>query len=421
MKSFRIYNPDLKIKKPDFKNFGKKIKDLIKKQAVITIIVAIIFGFSAGLFSSAYFYSLANKNQSTVTNNTINTVSENPLAEKTIPEVVKQASPAVVSIVISKLVPILETSYYNPFGENSPFDFRIPIIQQKGTRLQEVGGGSGFIVSSDGLIVTNKHVVSDTEAEYTVFTNDGQKYPAQVLARDPIQDIAVVKITATNLSTIKLGNSDDLEIGQTVIAIGNALGEFRNTVSAGIISGLLRSITASGGGVSEQLDQLIQTDAAINPGNSGGPLLNLYGEVIGINTATVENAQSIGFAIPVNEIAKAVNDVETKGKIVYPLLGVRYVLINKVLAEKNNLTVDYGALISKGDNQNEPAITSGSAAEKAGLKEGDIILELDGTKINEQNPLSKLIAKHNPGDVVTLKVLRDKQGITISATLGEMK
>jgi len=418
MKSFGIYNPDLKIKKPDFKKFGKKVNDLIKKQVTITVIVAIIFGFSAGLFSSAYFYSLANKNQNAAANNT---VTENSATEKTIPEVVKQASPAVVSIVISKLVPILETSYYNPFGENSPFDFRIPIVQQKGTKLQEVGGGSGFIVSPDGLIVTNKHVVSDTEAEYTVFTNDGQKYPAQVLARDPIQDLAIVKITATNLPTIKLGNSDNLEIGQTVIAIGNALGEFRNTVSAGIISGLLRSITASGGGVSEQLDQLIQTDAAINPGNSGGPLVNLYGEVIGVDTATVENAQSIGFAIPVNEIAKAVNDVETKGKIVYPLLGVRYVLINKALVEKDNLTVDYGALISKGDTADQPAITSGSAAEKAGLKEGDIILELNGTKIDEQNSLSKLIAKYNPGDTITLKVLRDKQEMTITATLGELK
>jgi len=418
MKSFRVYNPDLKVKMPDFKKFNTKIKDLLKKQAVITIILAIIFGFGAGMFSSAYFFSLANKNQ----NGNANAItSETSGTEKTIPEVVKDASPAVVSIVISKLVPILETSYYNPFGENSPFDIRIPIIQQKGTKMQEVGGGSGFIVSPDGLIVTNKHVVSDTAAEYTVFTNDGQKYTAEVLARDPIQDVAVIKISATNLPTLKLGNSDKVEIGQTVVAIGNALGEFRNTVSAGIVSGLLRTITASGGGVSEQLDQLIQTDAAINPGNSGGPLLNTHGEVVGINTATVENAQSIGFAIPVNGIAKAINDVATKGKIVYPLLGVRYVLINKALADTESLPVDYGALISKGDTAEEPAITPGSAAEKAGLKEGDIILEMDGIKINEQNPLSKLIAKYNPGDTVTLKILRDKQETTVTAILGEMK
>jgi len=420
MKSFKIYNPDLKIKKPDFKKINAKIKNLLQKQATIVIILAIIFGFGAGLASSAYFYTLANKNQNAAQETTMLS-EQNSGAEETIPKVVQDASPAVVSIVISKYVPILETSYYNPFGDNSPFDIRIPVIQQKGEKLQEVGGGSGFIVSSDGLIVTNKHVVSDAEAQYTVFTNDGKKYDAQVLARDPIQDMAIVKIQAANLPTLKLGNSDKLEIGQTVIAIGNALGEFRNTVSAGIVSGLSRTITASGGGQSEELNQLIQTDAAINPGNSGGPLLDTFGKVVGINTATVENAQSIGFAIPVNEIAKAINDVETKGKITYALLGVRYVLINDAVAQADKLSVNYGALISKGSSADEPAITPGSAAEKAGLKEGDIILEMDGVQINEQNPLSSLIFKHNPGDNVVLKVLRDNQQITVNATLGELK
>jgi len=257
-------------------------------------------------------------------------------------------------------------------------------------------------------------VVFDKEAEYTVLTNDGEKYPAPVLARDPIQDIAILKINANNLPTIRLGNSDNLEIGQTVIAIGNALGEFRNTVSVGVISGLLRTVTATGGGITEQLEELIQ-----NKGNSGGPLLNLYGQVIGVNTAMAQQAENIGFAIPINKIKKDINDIKTKGKIVYPFLGVRYVLITKALAEKNNLPVDYGALIVKGDEPDEVAIALGSAAERAGLKEGDIILEFNGKKIDQENTLAKLILKYEPGDGIALKILRNGQEITISAILGE--
>jgi serine protease Do len=417
MKSFRIYNPVLKIKMPDFKKINEKMKNLmklVKKQIIVTVVLAIVFGFIAGLLSSSYLIVLNNRK-------VINGDSLTDLGiEKTIPDVVKKTSPAVVSIIVSKLVPILEQYYYNPFGENSPFDIRIPALREKGKELQEVGGGTGFIVSQDGLIVTNKHVVSDEDAEYSVFTNDGKEYPAKVLARDPIQDIAVLQISGSNLPMVRLGDSDKLEIGQTVIAIGNALGEFRNTVSSGIISGLSRTITASGGGVSEQLDQLIQTDAAINSGNSGGPLLDLYGKVIGINTAIVRGAQSIGFALPVNKVKKDISNIKRIGRIIYPMLGVRYVLVNKAIAESNKLSVDYGALINKGD-KNEPAIVSGSAAEKVGVKEGDVILELNGTKINEENPLSKLILQHDPGETVNLKVLRDKEEMIISAVLDEMK
>ena len=234
---------------------------------------------------------------------------------------VKAASPAVVAITISKNVPIIEQCPYNPFS-NVPPEFQQffgPNVQfyqpcQKGTKLQEVGGGSGFIISNDGLILTNKHVVADTAAEYTVFTNDGKKYSADVLTRDPNIDIAVMKINAANLPKIKLGDSDSIQVGQTAIAIGNALGEFRNTVSAGIISGLSRDITASGGGLTEKIYNVIQTDASINPGNSGGPLLNLRGEVMGINTAIAQNAQSIGFAIPVNQVKKIISGVLNQKK-----------------------------------------------------------------------------------------------------------
>ncbi len=236
--------------------------------------------------------------------------------ETQIIKAVKIASPAVVAITISKNVPIIEQCPYNPFSDLPPefqqfFGQNLQFYQpcQKGTKLQEVGGGSGFIISADGLILTNKHVVQDTAAEYTVFTNDGKKYSAKVLARDPNIDIAVIKISASNLPTIKLGDSDLIQVGQTAIAIGNALGEFRNTVNVGVVSGLSRNITASGGGgLTETIYNVIQTDASINPGNSGGPLLNLRGEVMGINTAIAQNAQSIGFAIPINQVKEIISN-----------------------------------------------------------------------------------------------------------------
>ena len=229
---------------------------------------------------------------------------------------VKIASPAVVAITISKNVPIIEQCPYNPFSNLPPefqqfFGQNLQFYQpcQKGTKLQEVGGGSGFIISADGLILTNKHVVQDIAAEYTVFTNDGKKYSAKVLARDPNIDIAVIKIGASNLPTIKLGDSGSIQVGQTAIAIGNALGEFRNTVNIGVVSGLSRNITASGGGgLVETIYNVIQTDASINPGNSGGPLLNLRGEVMGINTAIAQNAQSVSFAIPINQVKEIINN-----------------------------------------------------------------------------------------------------------------
>ncbi|MBI2582640.1 trypsin-like peptidase domain-containing protein, partial [Candidatus Azambacteria bacterium] len=246
-----------------------------------------------------------------------------------------------------------------------PFEFQVPQFRQKGTEKREVGGGTGFIISSDGLILTNKHITADSAADYTVLTNDGQKIPARVLAQDPVQDLAVIKIDQTGLATLPLGDSDKIQIGQIAIAIGNALGEFRNTVSIGVISGIGRRITAQGGGLTETLEDVIQTDAAINPGNSGGPLLNVRGEVVGINTALVQGAQNIGFAIPINKAKKDIQDVKTRGKIVTPFLGVRHVLLTKDIQQRNNLSVDYGALIVRGP-EGEPAIQPGSPAEKAG-------------------------------------------------------
>jgi serine protease Do len=238
--------------------------------------------------------------------------------EEAVIKAVESASPAVISIIISKDLPIIEQCPYNPFGD-LPQDFQQFFGShqfyrpcQTGTEVREIGGGSGFIVSSDGVIATNKHVVSDIDAFYTVLTNDGKKYDAVVLARDPNQDLAIIKISGDNFSVLKLGDSDSIKLGQTAIAIGNALGEFRNTVSVGTVSGLFRDIVASDGrtGESEKIEGLVQTDAAINSGNSGGPLLNLKGEVIGINVATVSGAENIGFAIPINKAKEAVRTAQ---------------------------------------------------------------------------------------------------------------
>jgi S1-C subfamily serine protease len=214
-------------------------------------------------------------------------------------------TPAVVSIVISKDVPKLEVVYQNPFGDDPffrNFNVRVPVWRQRGTERKKVGAGTGFIISKDGYILTNKHVVADEQADYTVLLSDGRKAVGDVMYKDATHDIAILKISGDNLTPVKLGDSNALKLGQTVIAIGNALGEYNNSVSTGIISGLNRTIQASSGRNVETLAGVIQTDAAINVGNSGGPLLTLDGQVIGVNVATVLGASSISFAIPINTV-----------------------------------------------------------------------------------------------------------------------
>jgi len=289
--------------------------------------------------------------------------------------------------------------------------------EQEKTEKKEIGGGTGFIVSPDGLIVTNKHVIVDKEAEYTVLTNEGKKYSAEIIAEDPAQDIAILKINADNLKSAKLGNSDSVKLGQTAIAIGNALGEFRNTVSVGVVSGLSRSITASGADFVERLDNVIQTDAAINQGNSGGPLLNLKGEVIGMNTAIAQGAQNIGFAIPVNRIKRDIESVKASGEIKVPFLGVRYRLITPDFAESQDLPVEKGALIR--GSQEGPAIVPDSAADKAGLQAEDIITKINGREVSLDQTLGYLIQQLEIGDTVTITILRDGEEMNLTAELEE--
>lgn len=342
-------------------------------------------------------------------------------------DAVKKTNPAVVSVIISEEVPKYEeytdpNQPTNPFGDLFPgFNFSIPEYKQDGTQNEEVGGGSGFLVSSDGLIVTNKHVVDQTNATYTVFTNDGKKYTAKVVARDPVLDIALIRITPLPGQTfpyLSLGDSDTLQLGQTVIAIGNALGEYRNTVSVGVVSGLSRSITAGDqSGNSEVLDHVIQTDAAINPGNSGGPLLDLSGDVIGVNVAVAEGSQSVGFALPINSVEGAILSVEKTGKIIRPYLGVRYVSIDSAMQQANGLSVDYGALVKAGQNADDLAVIPGSPADKAGIVENDIILDVDGVKINDTNSLSDIIRGDSVGQVITLTILHKGVQKNVSVTL----
>jgi len=410
---------------------------------ILVILLSSVFGFVAGAVSVRYFYtgevgdylskinSLLLRPQTKIEKEYVPQTSQ----EEAVVKVVKEVSPAVVSIIVTKDVPIMEEYYANPFQQfeelfGQQFQLQIPQYRQKGTEKQEIGGGTGFVISEDGMILTNKHVLFDTEAEYTVFTNDGKSYPAKVLARDSVQDLAIIKISQDKtlgdngqlslkkFPVVRLGDSDKVQMGQTAIAIGNALGEFRNTVSVGVVSGLSRTIIASGGGMSETIEDVIQTDTAINKGNSGGPLLNLKGEVIGINTAMVEQAQSIGFAIPINKAKRDIEQIKNTGKIAYPFLGVRYILVTEKIQKEKNLTVNYGALITKGE-KGEAAINPGSAAEKAGLQENDIVLEFNGEKITTDNSLAKIIQKYNPGDRISLKIIRGKEEKTLEVILGE--
>lgn len=333
-------------------------------------------------------------------------------------KIAKKVCPAVITIVITRDLPKVEGYYFFPFGEES---FIFPKFK-KGKEKTKIGGGSGFIVSSDGFVLTCNHVVSDLGADYTVILDPQHKYQAKILATDPLVDIAVLKIDGNNFPFLELGDSNKIELGETVIAIGNPLGEFEDTLSAGIVSGLSRKITAYGGLPlrATSLRGLIQTDAAINPGNSGGPLVNMEGKVIGINTAMVIGAQNIGFAIPINYAKKILEEVRKYGKIKRPFLGIRYIILNPEIARANKLPVDFGALVVR-ESFGEPAVLKDSPAERAGLKEYDIILEANKEKISEENTLADILQKQKIGDELELKILREGKEIMLKVKLEERR
>jgi S1-C subfamily serine protease len=278
------------------------------------------------------------------------------------------------------------------------------------------GIGSGVIFDANGWILTNHHVVAGSD-KLTVKLNDGRLFDGTVYGIDTLTDLAIVKIEAKDLPAAEIGDSSAIKVGQLAIAIGSPLGTYTNTVTSGIISALGRSIDVQTG----RINNLIQTDAAINPGNSGGPLLNAAGDVIGINTAVAGSAQGIGFAIPIN-IARPIMQQALAGqKLVRPWIGVRYIAIDLQVQAADKLPVDHGAYIASGQNatgQTTPGIVAGSPADKAGLKEGDIISSIEGITIDGEHPLDDVLSQFAPGKTVTLTVLRAGQTMSIQLTLG---
>lgn len=325
--------------------------------------------------------------------------------ESLVIDVVKKASPSVVTVGISKTARSQDLFQIDPFNPFSPFTPR-----QSAPRKIEQDIGSGFVVTSDGLIVTNKHVVSDAQATYRVFTQDGKTYDVEKIYRDPANDVAIVKISATGLKPIDMGDSSTIQVGQMAIAIGTALGEFRNTVTVGVVSGVGRGISAGSPfeGYVEKLDNVIQTDAAINLGNSGGPLLNSNGQVIGVNTAIAQEGQNIGFAIPVNVIKDALANFNATGQFNRPFLGVEYRMVTRQIAVFND--VPEGAYVI--------SVVDGSPAAKAGIKADDIITKMNGEKVTESNDPAKIISKKKIGDTLAISLDRDGKEINVTVTLG---
>lgn len=310
--------------------------------------------------------------------------------ENAVISVSEKSAPSVVAIGVTRRV-------FNPFDP-----FSVP-------KKEDSTIGTGFVVSNKGIIVTNRHVVSTGEGPYTVVTKDGQKYQVKRIYRDPILDLALVEIDKSDLSALELGDSSKLRVGQTVIAIGNALGRFTNTVTTGVVSGLGRKVVAGDpfSGYAESLDDLIQTDAAINPGNSGGPLLNSAGQVIGVNVATTEGAQNIGFAIPINSVKKTVDEFVTKGSVSRPFLGIRYRFISKDLAILNE--VPQGAYIQE--------VIKDGPADKSGVQQGDIITQINGQKVDNENKISEIVSKSSIGTKLELTIWRESKELKVTATL----
>jgi serine protease Do len=400
-----------------------------KNLFVITIIVSLVIGSVSGMLGSFFLKpymesttwgraflqtNISERLEDDDASRVLNVVEESATIE-----VVNKVSDSVVSIVVTKEL----ENIYNLTGPDAMdyFDLGInPNYLPGGSQKREVGGGTGFVIGEDGLILTNRHVVEDEKADYSVVFNDGEKYEAVVLGRDMVRDIAVLKIEASDLSVVELADSEEIEIGQTVIAIGNALSEYRNTVTRGVISGIDRRVVAGSSRIgSSVIDGAIQTDAAINPGNSGGPLLNLAGQVVGINTAVNFGGNSIGFAIPINQAKSVIESVNEFGRIVRPWLGIRYIELSAEIAEKNNIEYDYGVLVLRGENSDDLAVIPESPADKAGIVENDIVLEFNGQKLDSEHSLINEITKYKPGEVVELKVFHDGEELEVSLELAE--
>ncbi len=382
----------------------------MKKLLALTglLIVLIIVGQKVKLlpeFRLDRYINLSKSTQPTEKTNEATVVYQ----ESVITKVVEDTLPSVVTVGINKTA-ITNDSYKIDLTDPlNPFKL-VPGQKQK----IEQNIGSGFVVSKDGLIITNKHVVSDTSATYKILTNSDKTYAVEKIYRDPLNDLAILKVTTTSGSfkPVLLGDSSHLKLGQMAIAIGTPLGEFQNTVTSGIISGLGRGITAGSAfeGYVEKLDNVIQTDAAISAGNSGGPLLNSNGQVVGVNTAIAQEGQNIGFAIPVNVVKELIDNFNKQGgSFARPYIGVKYKMLDKQNAVLNELVE--GAYIT--------TVIADSPAEKAGLREEDIIIEFDKNKVkgNDEQALAKMILSKKIGDKISIKIWRNKQILEKTLTL----
>ncbi len=367
--------------------------------SLITLLILLLVVLSG---ASSYFPSLNNiLRQPVSVPGTVKVVTE----ESVTIDAVKNVGPSVVTVAAT----LSQSANQSFFGFFGPGTQTAPITPQN--------IGSGFIVSDSGLLITNKHVVSDTAAKYQIITSTNKKYDVQKIYRDPLNDIAILQIDPSQnsdqkLKPVVLGDSSKLQVGQFAIAIGTALGQFNNTVTTGVVSGLGRGIQAGDQfqGYVEQLDNVIQTDAAINPGNSGGPLLNSAGQVIGVTSAVAQNGQNIGFALPVNLIKDSIKNFNEHGQFNRPYLGVAYKMLSQNVALLNNVPV--GAYIQ--------SVVAASPAEKAGLGQGDIIIKIDGQKVSDSlsnNELTKVIASKKVGDKISLSIWRNGKTLDVAATL----
>lgn len=403
----------------------------MKNVGIIALSILTLVNLGFTWINTYYYGSFKNSHSPGFQKTAPEEVQTTYIEESSTIDTVEKVIPSVVSIIATKELEIVRwsRSFFPGFYDDPVFrhffglpeGFTQPEQPKSEKQVMEIGGGSGFIFSEDGLIVTNKHVVADTEAQYTVVLHDGSELESEVLARDPLNDVAILQIKdrEDKLPALEIGTSNELKVGQKLIAIGNALSEFQNTVTTGILSAKWRDIIASGGfgSRSNPIHNLLQTDAAINRGNSGWPLVNLKGQVIGINTAIAGWAEGIGFAIPMDDVVAFIENVEEHGEYIRPFLGIRYIMLDENIAKNAWLTIDEWAFIYSDIRSDESAIVPDSAADKAGLKIGDVITHVNDESVYEDRSLSQIILDYSVGDTITLTIVRDEMEQKLDLTL----
>jgi serine protease Do len=388
-----VHKDNAVMPKPETSSVASQQHRISHRRIIMTIVVALLLFSGLGAYVGYRLSGFANQQASLAQHQSVANDGNKIVTpqEASISGVVDKVAPSVVSIVTQTQGSML-----------------------RGTSV-ESGAGTGIIVSQNGYIMTNKHVVEGADTVSVVLT-DGTSYDnVHVVGADPLNDIAFLKIdNVSNLHAAELGDSSSLRIGQSVVAIGNSLGQYQNTVTSGIVSGVGRPVSAQSGSAVESLNDLIQTDAAINPGNSGGPLLNLQGQVIGMNTAVAQDAQGIGFALPINATKGVLKGVLNKGKVEHVFMGVNYVTLTPDAAKHYGITTTQGAYVVANGGA---AVRAGSPADKAGVKEKDIITKVGSIDVGPGSDVASLVAEYTPGDTIQLTILRGSQTLTVNVTL----